>query len=388
MHKLFLGGLFVFALHATNLSAVEYQSFNIPWLIVTGIRSDSSTTDSVVITGNYTLNGTTTAALYQGSLAGVVSAPIESWNVFAPVFDGQTVTDSTFYGPNTSLFSPSTIPSGQVRAVGSYKYDENPAGASFNSGMMYLGPVNGSGGTWTQLSAASLVSEGTILNTLAHSTMGNLVVGNYDTSLATGKAFIYDIVEDSWFNLNPGETASVTAYGIWQNSETSYTIAGGASDVLNSSGLDYGYLLNYNSATQQISNFTKFNFDNQPFESLISHFDGITATETGFNLTGIYLSLDDANAAVGFFASVSFDSLTGEFGHATWVDIAFPGAEATTGNTVVGDSVLGIYLLDGVGTSYVATVPEPSTGVLFAVVGGLGLIRFLRRRKSAETEMV
>jgi hypothetical protein len=64
--------------------------------------------------------------------------------------------------------------------------------------------------------------------------MGDLVVGNYDTRLSTAHAFIYDMTTDQWTNLNPAGSLSITAYGIWQNGDstsTSYTIAGGYSEA-------------------------------------------------------------------------------------------------------------------------------------------------------------
>lgn len=198
---------------------VRYQSLSAEGIVVTGVRSDSATTDSIVLTGFYTALGSTTAALYQGSLAGAVTATIGGWNLLTPVFAGQTVSSPIFYGPNTPLFA-ANIPSGEVRAVGSYKYTEGASGPNADHGMIYVGPVDGSG-SWTQLDATSLVAEGALLNTIAHSTMGRLVVGNDDTSLATGLAFIYDLETETWTNLAPGGTASVTAYGIWQNSENS-----------------------------------------------------------------------------------------------------------------------------------------------------------------------
>lgn len=352
---------------------INYQAYAAEGIIITGVRSDSPESDAVILTASQVSGGLTTAALYQGSLASSPGAALSGWSVMSPVFAGQTVTSSTFYGPNTSLFS-SSIPNGQVRAVGSYKYDEGTSGPNMNHGMMYVGPVSG-GGTWTQLDATSLVQEGTLMNTLAHSNMGNLVVGNYDTSLATGMAFIYDITDQSWLNLNPSGSASVTAYGIWQNSETSYTIAGGASD-LEGGDLDYAYLLNYDSNTQEISNFTKFHYNNHPMESLITHFDGITRTEDGFNLTGDYVMPGGEGA---FMATVSFDELSGVFGEATWTEIAYPGAETTSGNTIIGNSVLGIFVVDGDSISYLATVPEPRSALIFACAAALLISR---RRKS------
>jgi len=349
-----------------------YETVAVPGIVVTGVRSDSATTDAVVVTASAVAGGTTGAALYQGSLQDLASAPASQWNVVTPDFPGQTVTSSTFYGPNTPNFDPS-LGAGEVRAVGSYKYAEGPSGPTADHGMIYQGPANGLGGSWSQIDATSLVSDGdTLLNTIAHSTMGDLVVGNYDTSLSTGHAFIFDMTTGQWTDLNPAGSLSVTAYGIWQNggsTSTSYTIAGGYSD-LNSLGLDAGYLVDYDSGTHAFSHFTTFHFDNRPLAELITHFDGITATADGYNLTGDFVGGATTGA---FFAQVERQA-DDSFAEAHWTKIAYPGAAVTftSGNTVIDDKVLGIYVADGETHSFVASSAVPEPGLPESVPPGWG----------------
>ena len=83
--------------------------------------------------------------------------------------------------------------------------------------------------------------------------MGNLVVGNYDLvgDPASGNAFIYNFSSNSYTLLSIGNLA--TAYGIWQNgdsSSTEYTIAGGYDSGI---GLNKGFLLDYDCSTGDIS---------------------------------------------------------------------------------------------------------------------------------------
>jgi hypothetical protein len=389
---------------------VTYAPVEVPGIIVTGIRSNSSTTDDVVVTGSFTSAGDTRATLYSGSLQALPTASIAAWNVFTPAIPSQTVTSSTFYGPNTPLFDAG-LPAGDVRAVGSYKYSEAP-NPNFDHGLVYQGPVTG-GGSWTQIDPVSLVPLGeTLKNTIAHSTMGNLVVGNWDTNLAVGRAFVYDLSNPDFTDLKiptitePTGAKSVTAYGIWQNSSSSYTIAGGLSD-LNTLGVDEGYLADYDPTTGAVSHVKTFNFDNKPITSLITHFDGITATDDGYNLTGDYFnpgSSPDDTPIGAFFASVK-RLANGDFGEATWTDIAFSdpsfqNIQFTSGNTVLGNNVLGIFSGDflpcgdcevivPVTLSYVATVPEsgkvpvPEPGALPMLAVGLGILGLIRLRSSA-----
>src|SRR5205085_626294 len=75
-----------------------------------------------------------------------------------------------------------------------------------------------------------------------HSTMGGLIVGNYDSPpdhgqgnhpFGPGHAFIYDIATKTYLTdiVFPGSKSN-SVYGIWYNGGTSYTVCGGYSDGL------------------------------------------------------------------------------------------------------------------------------------------------------------
>jgi hypothetical protein len=80
--------------------------------------------------------------------------------------------------------------------VGSYQQEST---GSDNYGFIYKGPLYSGttvpdGATWTEINVPSGMAGGTVQDTIPHSTMGDLVVGNYDLAsapLSTGNAFIY-----------------------------------------------------------------------------------------------------------------------------------------------------------------------------------------------------
>jgi hypothetical protein len=318
--------------------------------IITGVRGDYH--GRVVLTGSQLLGsgGNTVAMLYHGPLQDTTTGKIHT---LFPQFAGETVTTSTFYGPNTSIFTPS-IGVGNVVAVGSYQYSESSVA---NHGMIYRGPVSG-GGSWTQIDVpSSLVGGATVFNTIPHSTMGDLVVGDYDLQgvPASANAFIYNMTTGSWTLFNApfgGMNQLTTAYGIWQNGigSSSYTIAGGSNA---GAGINQAYLVNYNSITGDFSNLKYYAIDDRP--GVLSHFDGITAVPGGFNLVALGV-VDSA------FASVKVNP-DGSFSDAEWTGLHVPGSSLTTVNSVYQDIAMGIYAPQSGGAvaTYTALVDQSRT---------------------------
>ena len=284
---------------------------------ITGVRGYDST--GVVLTGSYVENGgAPQGQWWQGSLQ---TGSGTTYRV-SPALSGQTVTSSIYYGPNTALFDPG-LGSGNIRVVGSYQYKESPP-AVHDHGVMYTGPLNGTGptATWTQIDVPSTCAGGTVANTIPHSTMGDLVVGNYDLLGAPGSfnAFVYNISTSSCtpFAFDPifGTDALITAYGVWQNGigSSHYTIAGGARHE----GINQAFLVDY-SPTTGFSNPTYFREDSL---AGVSHFEGITGRDGGYNLVGTVVGPGDRGAVF-----VSIDRRPdGTFGRATWVPIKYPDA--------------------------------------------------------------
>jgi parallel beta-helix repeat protein len=342
---------------------------------VTGVRG--TTNGDVILTGSQAnADGTTKPFLYEGPLTSAANEV----SALTPPFPGfQT---GTFYGPDTSTYNPDTIPAGQVRAVGSYR--TKPTRGVLNHGMIYLGPVSGQGGSWTTIDVPPDGSNTVdsvracppappgcfVMDTIAHSTMGDLVVGNYDLNLGhgvSGNAFIYNMTTRQWTLLQLGGSLSsqTTLYGIWQNGgpgSPNYTLAGGSSAHGSSPrGNQRAFLMNYNERTGRFGKPRFYTYGNAP--ALVTHFDGITAVPGGFNLVAV----SSAQAS-----SMAFVPATGgdwpRFGTATWypIDVAASslcsaGCNIVTGNTVYQNQVMGLYVQqsDGKARTYLATVATP-----------------------------
>ena len=351
--------------------------------IVTGVRG--TTDGDVILTGSHaTGDGADTLPfLYQGPL----TSPAEDsgFHALTPPFAGFMT--GTFYGPDTGTYNPDTIPAGQVRAVGSYR--TKPNNGVFNHGMIYLGPVSG-GGTWTTIDVpadGSNTAGGVracpsgqpgcmVMDTIAHSTMGNLVVGNYDLNPGhgvSGNAFIYNMTTHQWTLLQLGGSlaSGTTLYGISQNGgpgSPNYTLAGGSSAHGSSLRTQRAFLMNYNERTGHFGPPRFYSYGNAP--ARLTHFDGITAVPGGFNLA----TISSAQASSMAFVPATRGAWP-LFGRATWypIDVADSsvcqpaGCSMVTGNTVYQNQVMGLYVSNappgnvqgGTPGTYLATVATP-----------------------------
>jgi hypothetical protein len=324
---------------------------------VTGIRQGGGVDHPVVITGTY--SKPSQAMLYRGPLY-----PTDGSGYFYPIprFNGQDASSSVFYGPNTPLFDPG-IGVGNVRAVGSYKIEGSP----LDHGMMYEGGFDGTG-RWTTIDVPDQVAGGAVANTLAHSTMGDLVVGNYDLAgkPGSGNGFVYNVRTRTFTPLRIGDLA--TAYGVWQNgdsSSSSYTIAGG---YKSGNGINVGFLLDYDARGGVFGGPADFNFDNQP--GIVTHFEGITGVPGGYTLAAMYKLPGQKELAVAFAAVVRRSD--GTFGVPTWVQIPSLVSQGLfIGNSILGNNLIGVYQPASGGLqSYLATVASADVQTLRRVMQG------------------
>lgn len=319
---------------------------------VTGVRGSGG--DGVVLTGLVPGSSSSAAFLFRGRLARAAGAAV---SVLHPAF--RQVTSATFYGPNTHLFNPRAIPRGQIRAVGSYISSAAPQGVH-NQGMIYLGPLSGRGGSWRSIDVPANGRHVTghvracprsrrgchVLDTIPHSTMGNLVVGNYNLNptvrggLVSGNAFIYNITRRQWtlIQMHGSLSTKTSLYGIWQDGgprSPRYTLVGGSS----ARGGQRGFLINYNERTGAFGRPAFYTYNNKP--AIFTHFEGITAVRGGFNLVGMGLSRSPALV----FVPVRGRS----FGRARWHQANVGGSglcpcSAVTGNTVWRNHIMGLFV--------------------------------------------
>ena len=334
---------------------------------VTGVRGARG--KKVILVGSYLPDNELRNPVMGQWWVGDLSTGVGQKVRVSPTFSGQTVTTSIYYGPNTDAFNPA-LGKNNIRVVGTYEYSESAVAGQH--GVLYQGPANGVGGTWTQINVPDSVAGGTVTNTIPHSTMGTLVVGNYSVEgqqAGTASAFIYDIRTDTYQvfdSLWGGVTNLTSAYGIWQNggpNSTSYTIVGGAVYE----GANTAYMVHYDSATQTFSNKTFF-----PLGTGLAgdtHFEGINAAPGGYTLSATILSGGTANAA---YAYVPVGS-NGSFGAARWVPVHYPGSSFCSGDTVYQNVEMGICILPNpnpISPRYIQRTYKATVTVTGAPAGG------------------
>ncbi len=314
-----------------------------------GIRN-SATPGQYLMVGTSDANG----LLFEGTMSGVgTSYPVNYPNAY-----------------NTSVYGPDSLGGGQIRLVGSYKNSDYQTAPVAVNGFLFEGTT----GDLTDGSKYRMINYPGAKYNYVHSTMGGLVVGNYDNPadhgsyglpFGPGHAFVYDIATDTFLTdvVFPGSLSN-TAYGIWYNGGTSYTICGGYSlDPVNNfddqtRALGHAYLVDYDSATGLFSHWTSFDYPNG--NNIVTHFEGISSVQSGvYTLSAVSAQSGASNPLQGSWVSVRRNS-DGSFGTGTWVDLNYPGYDPTTyvtsNDSVYGNQVVGVVIGGGTLVPYQATV--------------------------------
>jgi uncharacterized protein with beta-barrel porin domain len=288
---------------------------------VTGIRANN-------MTGNYSIansGGSTGGLLF--NLSTGANSPFPTATVNGSNFPGAI--SSTPYGPNFGSAA------GILRVVGSYK---TAASNPRDIGYLYDGaPTSGQQITTLFYPGSSFDPSSSTINTIPHSNFGNQVVGNYDTILATGNAFIYDIPSGTYTTNNRPGAVSTTAYGVYGN-----RIAGGSTDP-GPGGILHGYIYN-----QSTGVFTMYD---APGATVATHFEGITSggRANTFNLVADSVDLQGQVHAWAVHVDAA--------GVATWTEISVGGA-VTSANSIYGGTVIGVFVgPDNVVRAYLTNVP-------------------------------
>ncbi len=220
-------------------------------------------------------------------------------------------------------------------------------------------------------------------DTIPHSTFNGLVVGNWDvlttanpdfqTYPVAGNAFIYDIATKTFTTNDAPNSLSTTAYGIYND-----LIAGGyaSGDAVSGVQPEHGYI--YDMSTQAWHTY------DHP-GAIITHFDGITGggSPGAYTLIGDWLGASEPSGSPvhPFILQVQ------DFVPVSWTDFSIPGSATTSGNSVYGDTAIGIYTNAGSSmiNGYVATIPCFASGTRIATPRGAVAVERLREGMLVQT---
>jgi trimeric autotransporter adhesin len=303
--------------------------------------------------GQYLITGTSNATgiLYVGSINGQGTS------------NSVMVTGSS----STSVYGPNNLGGGQVQLVGSYRTTDS----SVVSGFFFQGTVSDGSVTGTY---STIAAPGATFN-YVHSTMGGLAVGNSDgptpggLPLGPGTAFIYNVTTDRFVaNVRFPGSISNTAYGIWFNGGTSYTIVGGFSNRAKNnmsnqdSPIGTGYIVDYNSASGQFSHWKAYSYPDGV--NFLTHFEGISSPAPGvYTLAADSIQIGTRHLTQGSLVVVKRRP-NGSFGASSWVNLNYPHVKGWTSNdSVAGNQAVGIVLGNTGEITYQATVPTGAKSV-------------------------
>lgn len=331
-------------------STLTYKTFNYPGTssgaFFTGIRGDT-------VTGDYTLFDS------GGDTAGILYSQLhDTWTNFpedVPPVNLSGASSNTSYSANWGTYGNTLI------SVGTYK---DPSYSTIYD-LSYIYNANTPSSPITYLDVpANLKGDGdasATLFTFVHSISGNFIVGDYDTELATGNAFIYNLSETTGSSpvaagtyqpLNVPGSVSTTAYGVY-----GHYVAGGfakSTDVnIEEAGLNHGFISKIDADGKMLSSLQL----DHP-RAFVTHFEGITGGGKAghFNLVTDYI--DSAGVQHASYAHVVWDGvndLTHPNNSVKWFDYAVPGATVTSANSGYQSTVVGIYE-DGGSFAYLGTV--------------------------------
>jgi len=324
--------------------------------------------------GTYLITGTS------GSNGVIYSGPIDHAMTTSGSGSGSWTmmnVPSEFNASASSIYGVDNLGNGTVDLVGSYiSAAADSDGQSPRIGFYYNGPITNSPDASNYLSYQGLdpLTGQLATFTYIHSVSGGLAVGNYDflgDGNPAGNAFIYNPASS-----NPqtavddgGDGKTHTAYGIWFNGGSSYTIAGG--EGLNGGGegrygepLGKATLIDYDSITGNFRHDRSYSFTKTKTlpkamrrQSIVTHFEGIWSNGEGVYKLPATIATADGELTAAALATVK-RTRKGGFGKARWTLFDIPGAAITTNDSVFGDANVGaaIYTRGGDVSDYAGLV--------------------------------
>jgi hypothetical protein len=320
-------------LAATNVTYYNASGVSAPVFAWQGLRGADAK-------GQYLISGTSGrhGLLFVGSITG----------------KGQSYLVDDPLASTTSVYGPNNLGGGRIQLVGEYTSSNSLTDPVLFHGFLFQGTTADlpSGGSFRTIDY-----PGATYN-FVHSAMGGLAVGNYDSptanGLGPGRDYIYNIATDQFVAsvVYPGSDSD-TAYGIWYNGGTSYTICGGYSpqsvNNMNDQNqpIGQGYLVDYDSATGQFSHWTSISYPNSPAGTTsLTHLEGISEVKKGVYSLAADSIQSGSNGSTPYASFVTVRrNRDGSFGPATWVvpDLKpFGTTGRVSANSVYGNKVVGI----------------------------------------------
>ena len=343
-----------------------------------GIKGLGEAGHYLVVGANNSSGPTPTGLVYQGPLDDVQNNGISGSGQWTEIAVPQK-----FHAAGTSIYGPDVLTDGGVQYVGAYN-KANPLGLPRTSanpaivGFAYTGRPDGSTDQgWHSIQGITQSGlPGTF--TYVHSVDGHHAVGNTDNYKKDEKTGYFSVTSTAFvLDIKTGRQTAIrypedrnplithTAYGVWDNEDGSYTIAGGSGEVASSSSGKSGeslypsignaYLIDYDPATRQFFNYQTFNeTDNIIGSSAITHFEGIYRDSQGdYYLPATSVTLGDQSLTSASVVKVKRRD-DGSFSkRADWsrIDVIDSTTDSksliATGNSLFADATVGFSVFPG-----------------------------------------
>jgi hypothetical protein len=317
--------------------------------------------NTYTIVGTYgQLNNGAVGVVYQGAINGTNTTQGSGPGTWTTM-----VVPTSFGSLGTSIYGVHKKGDGKFNLVGTYvsaSQTTNVAGSIINNtlGFYYTGKItsNPKDKDFKSFQARDPITGRLANETYLHSVSGGLAAGNYDffgEGRGTGTAFVVDIKTSKQTNLKYDDSSrSHSVYGIWSNSNRSYTVAGGESDVFGSlkAGNNIGpsfsspraigdaTLADYDSITGRVTNTHTYRYPGQGGTSYETHFEGIWSDGQGLYKLPFW-AFGPSDQSVSGLAIVKRQKNGGFSSDASWITFDNPAGYNRFASSVWDEASLG-----------------------------------------------